>query len=295
MLINPRQKTVIIILGPTASGKTAAAIAMAERYKTEIISADSRQCFRELNIGVARPTPEELNTIPHHFIATHSIHDEVTAAVFEQYALTKAAELFVKHDVVVMAGGTGLYIKAFCEGLDSIPAIPAAIRDTIIQTYNEKGLSWLQDQVKEKDPSFFETGEIQNPQRMMRALEVVEFTGQSILSFRKGKKVERAFTIVKLGIELPKEELHRRIHYRADQMIAHGLVEEVKSLQPYQHLNALQTVGYKEIFDFLDNKITLEKAIEDIKTNTRQYAKRQMTWFKRDAAIEWMRGGVNSE
>jgi tRNA dimethylallyltransferase len=290
MLINPRQKTVIIILGPTASGKTAAAIAMAERYKTEIISADSRQCFRELNIGVARPTPEELNTIPHHFIATHSIHDEVTAAVFEQYALTKAAELFVKHDVVVMAGGTGLYIKAFCEGLDSIPAIPTAIRDTIIQTYNEKGLPWLQDQVKEKDPSFFETGEIQNPQRMMRALEVVEFTGQSILSFRKGKKVERAFTIVKLGIELPKEELHRRIHYRADQMIAHGLVEEVKPLQPYQHLNALQTVGYKEIFDFLNNKITLEKAIEDIKTNTRQYAKRQMTWFKRDAAIEWMRG-----
>jgi tRNA dimethylallyltransferase len=287
MLINPRQKTVIIILGPTASGKTAAAIAMAERYKTEIISADSRQCFRELNIGVARPTPEELNTIPHHFIATHSIHDEVTAAVFEQYALTKAAELFVKHDVVVMAGGTGLYIKAFCEGLDTIPAIPAAIRDTIIQTYNEKGLPWLQEQVKEKDPSFFETGEIQNPQRMMRALEVAEFTGKSILSFRRGKKEERAFTIVKLGIDLPKEELHRRIHYRADQMIEHGLVEEVKHLQPYQHLNALQTVGYKEIFEFLENKITLEKAIEDIKTNTRQYAKRQMTWFKKDAAVRW--------
>jgi tRNA dimethylallyltransferase len=295
MLINPRQKTVIIILGPTASGKTAAAIAMAERYKTEIISADSRQCFRELNIGVARPNPEELNAIPHHFIGTHSIHDEVTAAVFEQYALTKAAELFVKHDVVVMAGGTGLYIKAFCEGLDSIPAIPAAIRETIIQTYNEKGLPWLQEQVKEKDPAFFETGEIQNPQRMMRALEVAEFTGQSVLSFRKGKKAERAFTIVKLGIELPKEELHRRIHYRADQMIAHGLVEEVKRLQPYQHLNALQTVGYKEIFDFLDNKITLEKAIEEIKTNTRQYAKRQMTWFKKDSGILWTKEGIRIE
>jgi tRNA dimethylallyltransferase len=295
MLINPRQKTVIIILGPTASGKTAAAIAMAERYKTEIISADSRQCFRELNIGVARPNPEELNAIPHHFIGTHSIHDEVTAAVFEQYALTKAAELFVKHDVVVMAGGTGLYIKAFCEGLDSIPAIPAAIRETIIQTYNEKGLPWLQEQVKEKDPAFFETGEIQNPQRMMRALEVAEFTGQSVLSFRKRKKAERAFTIVKLGIELPKEELHRRIHYRADQMIAHGLVEEVKRLQPYQHLNALQTVGYKEIFDFLDNKITLKKAIEEIKTNTRQYAKRQMTWFKKDSGILWNKEGIRSE
>jgi tRNA dimethylallyltransferase len=287
MLIKPRQKTVIIILGPTASGKTAAAIEMASRYKTEIISADSRQCFRELNIGVARPSPEELDRVPHHFIATHSIHEEVTAASFEQYALTKAAELFVKHDVVVMAGGTGLYIKAFCEGLDSIPAIPVAIRDTIIQSYNENGLPWLQDQVKEKDPEFFEKGEIQNPRRMMRALEVAEYTGQSILSFRKGNKLERAFSIIKIGIDLPKEELHRRVHYRTDQMIELGLMEEVQRLLPYQQLNALQTVGYKEIFDYLNKKITLEKAISAIKTNTQQYAKRQMTWFKKDTEILW--------
>lgn len=287
MLIKPHQKTVVIILGPTASGKTSAAIEMAGRYQTEIISADSRQCFRELNIGVARPSPEELKTIPHHFIATHSIHEAITAASFEQYALTKAAELFVKHDVIVMAGGTGLYIKAFCEGLDSIPAIPAAIRDIIIQSYNEKGLSWLQEQVKEKDHEFYEKGEIQNPQRMMRALEVVEFTGQSILSFRKGKKLNRGFSIIKVGIDLPKEELHKRIHYRTEQMIEHGLVEEVQRLVSYQHLNALQTVGYKEIFDYLNKKITLEKAIEDIKTNTRQYAKRQMTWFKKDSDILW--------
>ena len=287
MLINPRQKTVIIVLGPTASGKTAAAIELATRYKTEIISADSRQCFRELNIGVARPSTEELNSVPHHFIATHSIQEEVTAASFEQYALTKAAELFIKHDVVVMAGGTGLYIKAFCEGLDSIPAIPANIRDIITRSYEENGLSWLQEQVKEKDPVFYEKGEIQNPQRMMRALEVVEYTGQSILSFRKNKKTERAFAIVKVGIDLPKEELHRRIHYRVDQMMEHGLLQEVRDLKPYQHLNALQTVGYKEIFDYLDNKISLEKAIEDIKTNTRQYAKRQMTWFRKDLTILW--------
>jgi tRNA dimethylallyltransferase len=287
MLIKPHQKTVVIILGPTASGKTSAAIEVAGRYQTEIISADSRQCFRELNIGVARPSPEELKTIPHHFIATHSIHEAITAASFEQYALTKAAELFVKHDVIVMAGGTGLYIKAFCEGLDSIPAIPAAIRDTIIQSYNEKGLPWLQEQVKEKDHEFYEKGEIQNPQRMMRALEVVEFTGKSILSFRRGKKLTRAFDIIKAGIDLPKEELHKRIHYRTDQMIEHGLVEEVQQLLPYQHLNALQTVGYKEIFDYLNKKITLERAIEDIKTNTRQYAKRQMTWFKKDPDILW--------
>jgi tRNA dimethylallyltransferase len=287
MLINPRQKTVIIVLGPTASGKTAAAIDLASRYKTEIISADSRQCFRELNIGVARPSTEELKAVPHHFIATHSIHEEVTAASFEQYALTKAAELFIKHDVVVMAGGTGLYIKAFCEGLDTIPAIPSAIRDTITKSYEERGLSWLQEQVKEKDPAFYESGEIQNPQRMMRALEVVEYTGQSILSFRKNKKTERAFAIIKVGIDLPKEELHRRIHYRTDQMLDHGLLQEVKDLKPYQHLNALQTVGYKEIFDYLDNKISLEKAVEDIKTNTRQYAKRQMTWFRKDPDILW--------
>ena len=287
MLINPRQKTVIIVLGPTASGKTAAAIDLATRYKTEIISADSRQCFQELNIGVARPSPDELKSIPHHFIATHSIHEEVTAASFEQYALTKTAELFIKHDVVVMAGGTGLYIKAFCEGLDTIPAIPAAIRDIITRSYEERGLSWLQEQVKEKDPFFYEKGEIQNPQRMMRALEVVEYTGQSILSFRKNKKTDRAFTIVKVGIDLPKEELHRRIHYRVDQMMEHGLLKEVQELKPYQHLNALQTVGYKEIFDYLDNKISLDKAISAIKTNTRQYAKRQMTWFRKDPEILW--------
>ena len=165
MLINPTQKTVIIVLGPTASGKTAAAIELATRYKTEIISADSRQCFRELNIGVARPSTRELKSVPHHFIATHSIQEEVTAASFEQYALTKAAELFIKHDVVVMAGGTGLYIKAFSEGLDSIPAIPANIRDIITRSYEENGLSWLQEQVKEKDPVFYAKGEIQNPQR----------------------------------------------------------------------------------------------------------------------------------
>jgi len=287
MLINPRQKTVIIVLGPTASGKTAAAIELATRYKTEIISADSRQCFRELNIGVARPSTRELKSVPHHFIATHSIQEEVTAASFEQYALTKAAELFIKHDVVVMAGGTGLYIKAFCEGLDSIPAIPANIRDIITRSYEENGLSWLQEQVKEKDPVFYEKGEIQNPQRMMRALEVVEYTGQSILSFRKNKKTERAFAIVKVGIDLPKEELHRRIHYRVARMMEHGLLQEVRDLKPYQHLNALQTVGYKEIFDYLENKISLEKAIEDIKTNTRQYAKRQMTWFRKDPTILW--------
>jgi tRNA dimethylallyltransferase len=280
-------KQIVVIAGPTAVGKTAVAIEVARYFKTEIISADSRQCFKELNIGVARPSPEELKQVPHHFIATHSVQEEVNAAGFEQYALIKAKELFQKHDVVVMAGGTGLYIKAFCEGLDDIPAIDPVVRENIIHNYETKGLHWLQQEVLTKDPEFYSVGEVQNPQRMMRALEVIESTGQSVLHFRKGAKAKRDFAIIKAGLELPKEELQQRIHTRVDDMIAAGLVGEVKNLTSYRRLNALQTVGYSEIFEYLDGKISLEQAISDIKTNTRQYAKRQMTWFRRDKEINW--------
>lgn len=284
-------KTVILVCGPTAVGKTAVAIQLAQHFKTEIISADSRQCFKELNIGVARPSAEELAAVKHHFIATHSIHEEVTAITFEQYALQTAKELFLQHDVIVMVGGTGLYIKAFCEGLDEIPEIDPAIRKNIISNYEVHGLSWLQKEIEEKDPAFYAAGEIQNPQRMMRALEVAESTGQSILSFRKGEKADRGFNIVELGLELPKEELHRNIHTRVDAMMAAGLLEEVKSLQSFKNLNALQTVGYAELFEYLDEKISLDKAIDEIKTHTRQYAKRQMTWFKKDKGIKWFAPG----
>jgi tRNA dimethylallyltransferase len=280
-------KRVIIIAGPTAVGKTSVAIQLAKHFNTGIISADSRQCFREMNIGVARPSMEELKEVPHHFIATHSIQEEVTAATFESYALRVAEELFAKHDTVIMVGGTGLYIKAFCEGLDMIPAIDPAIRERIMNNYASNGLAWLQQQVQEKDPAFYANGEIQNPQRMMRALEVVEGTGQSILSFRKGEKAKRDFTIIKTALELPKEELHRNIHTRVDQMMEAGLLSEVRSLLPYKDRNALRTVGYAEIFDHLDGKCTLEQAVEKIKTNTRQYAKRQMTWFRKDGDIKW--------
>jgi tRNA dimethylallyltransferase len=290
MSINPVHKSVIIIAGPTAAGKTAVAIDIARHFHTAIISADSRQCYKELNIGVARPSPEELQQVHHYFIATHSItagSDEITAAAFEEYAIKKVNELFLQHDRVVMVGGTGLYIKAFCEGLDSIPAIPATVRQRIVKNYEEQGMDWLQSEVRQKDPGFFQAGEIQNPQRMMRALEVVESTGQSILSYRKGEKAKRDFHITKIGLDLPKEELHRRINSRVDQMMKDGLLEEVKSLLPYKHLNALQTVGYKELFDYLDQKISLNEAVERIKINTRQYAKRQLTWFRKDAAIRW--------
>ncbi|MGZ8524199.1 MAG: tRNA (adenosine(37)-N6)-dimethylallyltransferase MiaA [Chitinophagaceae bacterium] len=284
----PPNKTVIIIAGPTAVGKTAVAIDIAKYFRTEIISADSRQCYKELNIGVARPSPDELQQVPHHFIASHSIHDEVTAIVFEQYALKKTKELFQEHDTIVMTGGTGLYIKAFCDGLDSIPQVPLQVRSGISKKYKEGGLEWLQNEIKTKDPEFYQSGEIQNPRRLMRALEVVEATGESVLHFRGGEKAIRDFTIKKIGLELSREELNRRIDKRVDEMLAKGLLDEVKSLLPYKHLTALQTVGYAEMFDFLEGKTALAKAAEEIKTHTRQYAKRQLTWFRKDKGFEWM-------
>lgn len=286
-LNQPSTKTVIIIAGPTAVGKTSIALSLAKAFHTEIISADSRQCYKELSIGVARPSKEELASVPHHFIASHSIHEDVNAVTFEQYALEKLRELFRSHDVVVIVGGTGLYIKAFCEGLDDIPEIDPMVRKTIISNYEQKGLGWLQKQIQEKDPVFYAEGEIQNPQRLMRALEVVDTTGRSILSFRKKEKSKREFQIIKLGLELPRQELIRNINARTDKMIEQGLLEEVKGLLPYGSLNALQTVGYSELFEFLDGKLTLPEAIERIKINTRQYAKRQMTWFRKDPEIKW--------
>ena len=299
-LENPKDKTVIIICGPTAVGKTAVAISIAKHFQTEIISADSRQCFKELKIGVARPSDEELKEVPHHFIASHpvatgSITENINAAFFEKYALQKISELFRNHDIVIMVGGTGLYIKAFCEGLDEIPAIGDTVRKKIIENYVMQGLVWLQEEVKNKDPEFYKTGEVQNPQRMMRALEVIESTGQSILSFRSNKKAKRDFRIIKIGLELPKEELHKNINTRVEKMINEGLVEEVRALNDYRDVNALQTVGYSEIFAHLDGKISLEAVIEEIKKNTRQYAKRQMTWFKKDKEINWVNAKQGNE
>jgi tRNA dimethylallyltransferase len=280
-------KTVIIIAGPTAVGKTAVGIQVAKQLNTEIISADSRQCYKELNIGVARPSLVELNEIPHHFIASHSIHDDINAVDFEKFALAKSREIFTSHDYVVMVGGTGLYIKAFCEGLDEIPEIDPIIRSAITSRYSERGIQWLQEELGIKDPEFSRSGEMQNPQRMMRALEVIESTGESILHFRKGKKSERDFNIIKIGLQLPREELIDRINKRIDEMMKDGLLEEVKQLLPFKNLNALQTVGYRELFNYFNGSITLEAAIEQIKINTRQYAKRQMTWFRKDSSFEW--------
>ncbi|HQV05421.1 MAG: tRNA (adenosine(37)-N6)-dimethylallyltransferase MiaA [Chitinophagaceae bacterium] len=282
-----KNKTVILIVGPTAVGKTAVAIQLAQQFHTEIISADSRQCFKELNIGVARPSKEELAMVRHHFIASHSIRDDVTAVSFEQFALQKVTNLFSNYQQVIMVGGTGLYIKAFCEGLDAIPETEPLLRKKIIAKYDKQGMEWLCNELKEKDPLFFQQGEMQNPQRMIRALEVVETTGQSILYFHQKQSVKRNFSIIKLGLNLPREELKNRIDARVDAMMNEGLLDEVRALKPYQNLNALQTVGYKELFAYLDNKMSLDEAIERIKISTRQYAKRQLTWFRKDKEIRW--------
>lgn len=286
-----KSKKVIVIAGPTAAGKTATAVKVAQYFNTAVISADSRQCYKEISIGTAKPGPAELEAVPHYFINSHSIREEVNAGIFEKLALQYAAEVWRNNDVVVLCGGTGLYIKAFCEGIDDIPATPPEIRQDVIARYEQEGLSWLQDEVKTKDPGFYAVGEVQNPQRLMRALEVFNATGKSILEFRTGNVTRRDFEIVKTGIELEKPQLHANIEMRVRQMMQDGLVEEVKSVNEFRSHNALQTVGYTEIFDYLDGKVSLKEAEELVVIHTRQYAKRQMTWFKKDKDIRWYQRG----
>ena len=280
-------KTCILIAGPTAIGKTDLAIQIAEHFSTQIISADSRQCYKELNIAVAKPGPSFLKKVRHYFVDSHSIQESVTAAEFEKYALSSIASIFEQSDVAVMVGGTGLYIKAFCEGLDAIPTTPPETREMILENYNQYGIEWLEKMLIQNDSEYTTKGEMQNPQRMMRALEVVLSTGKSIFYFQKNNKIQRDFNIIKIGLELPREELYNRINTRVDQMIDAGLVKEAESLIKYKSLNALQTVGYRELFDFFEGKSSLNDAIELIKQNTRHYAKRQMTWFKKDSTVNW--------
>ena len=281
----------IIILGPTASGKTTVALQLAKYFQTSIISADSRQCFKELNIGVAKPCSEELERVPHYFINSHSISDEVNAALFERFALQWVEKLFLLKNTVIMVGGTGLYIRAFCEGLDEIPAIDSLLRLEIQDKYSQRGLVWLQEEIKKNDPEYYASAEIKNPQRLMRALEVKLFTDRSILTFRTKTRKTRSFNIVKVGLRLEKEELHQNIRNRTERMMEMGLLEEVSSLLPFRHLNPLQTVGYSELFDYLDGKTSLQESVERINQNTRQYAKRQMTWFGKDQSIRWIPPG----
>lgn len=281
-------KTVIIITGPTASGKTDLAVGVAKHFNTSIISADSRQCFRELNIGVAKPSPSQLEEVKHFFVNSHSIHEEVNAAIFESLAMPWCDEIFSAQDTVVMSGGTGLYIKAFRDGLDEIPVVDAAVREEILKNYHDQGLNWLIESIRLADPLFYTAGETANPQRMMRALEVKQSTGRSILSFRNQQKKQRPFRVLEFAVRMAKKELYQRINERVDAMMDTGLLEEAASLRAFQHLNALQTVGYTELFDFLQGKSRLEDSISLIKQNTRHYAKRQITWLNKNKNLIWL-------
>jgi tRNA dimethylallyltransferase len=244
---------------------------------------------------VAKPSDAELQAVKHYFINSHSIQDSLSAADFENYALSQLQQLFLAKEVVVMVGGTGLYIKAFVEGLDQIPVVSDAVKEKLSTAFANGGLPWLQAQVREEDPGFFETGEIQNPQRMLRALEVKWTTGKSIQAFRTNQKKERPFRIIQFGLELPRAVLYKQINERVLQMVEDGLVEEARKLIPFRSLNALQTVGYRELFDCFDGITSLDRAIELIQQNTRHYAKRQMTWFKKDPNIQWVDAGNREE
>lgn len=282
-------KKLIVIVGPTAVGKTALAIHVAKEFHTEIISADSRQIYRELTIGTAKPNEGELKEVPHHFINTHSIREDYDAARFGEEALLKIYSLFETHEYVVACGGSGLYIKALLEGFDDIPEVPDAVRDQLIEEFEVKGLLWLQNKMRELDPEHFATIDHKNPIRLMRALEVKIATGNSISGFQKKVTKVLPFQVVKIGLELDRAKLYDRIDNRMDEMIAQGLFEEATQVYPFKDKNALQTVGYQEIFDFMDGKYDREEAIRLLKRNSRRYAKRQLTWFKRDETIMWFK------
>jgi tRNA dimethylallyltransferase len=281
--------TLIVIAGPTASGKTVAAIEIAKHYNTVVISADSRQFYREMSIGTAKPTDEELRAVKHYFINSLSISETYTAGDYEKQCLELLTELFKVHDVVVLAGGSGLFIKAICEGFDEFPDTDPAVREHLNKEFDNKGIVHLQGKLKAADPEYYKHVDLNNPQRVIRALEVFETTGKPYSSYRKSASNNRPFHIIKFGLSLPRETLYNRINQRVDEMVKQGLIDEVKSLLPYKQLNALNTVGYSELFDYFDEKTELNTAIDLIKQNTRRFAKRQMTWFRKDKEIIWVK------
>lgn len=281
-------KRLIVVVGPTAVGKTAECIRLAGMLNTEIVSADSRQFYKEMNIGVARPSVSELATIPHHLIAHISVSQDYNAAMYERDALDVIGKLFQEKDDVVLTGGSGLYVNAVCNGMDDIPDKDESIRQELNDLFDKQGLEPLQRELQEKDPEYWEIVDKHNHIRLIRALEVCRQTGRTFSSFRSQKKTKRNFDIIKIGIKRSRENLLERIYQRVDCMIGQGLIEEVRGLYGYRNLQALNAVGYKEIFDFLDGKTSLQEAVELIKINTRRYAKRQMTWFCKDKEIQWL-------
>lgn len=290
-----KKKQIIIITGPTAIGKTGLAVFLAKTLAIEILSFDSRQFYKEMMIGTAVPSKEEMQTIPHHFIHNLSIHDDYSVGDYERDALEKITELFQKYDQLILVGGSGLFEKAVTEGLDKFPQVDKKIRQELNAAFEQSGIKPLQDELKNADPTYYQEVDEQNPKRIIRALEICRGTGKPFSTFRKNNTIERNFEIIKIGLELPREEIYNRINQRVDLMIKDGLLEEAKKLYPYKHLNSLQTVGYKELFDFLDGEIDLDTAIDEIKKNTRRYAKRQLTWNRKDKSIHWFSPGEKQE
>lgn len=281
------RKTAIFIAGPTAVGKTDVAIQLAEWLQTEIISFDSRQFYKELKIGAAPPSPEELARVPHHLVGQLSVKDDYSAGDFEKEALAKLEEIFKTHDTAVLVGGSGLYMRILTDGFDEMPDIPAEIREQLNAELEENGLESLANELQQKDPTYFAQVDQQNPQRIIRALEVIRTSGNTYTSYRQGEKTKRPFNIIKIGLDMPREKLYERINLRVDKMMEAGLEEEVKQLLPFREKNSMQTVGYKELIRYFDEEINLNFAIEEIKKNSRRYAKRQLTWFRREKDIEW--------
>ncbi|MGE0569294.1 MAG: tRNA (adenosine(37)-N6)-dimethylallyltransferase MiaA [Bacteroidia bacterium] len=284
-------KYLIVLVGPTAVGKTAAAIELAKIYNTEIVSADSRQFYKEISIGTAKPSEAELNEVPHHFINTKSVTELYNVGQYEKDCIQLLEKLFTKHNVVILTGGTGMYINAVLYGVDEFPEVDSEIRERLNTQLDKDGLEALTKILLEKDPSYYNEVDVNNSQRVIRALEVIEQTGKPYSSFLKKKTVIRNFIPIKIGLELDREILYQRINRRVDNMIKEGLLEEVKSMTTHKNCNALKTVGYNELFDYLENKMTFEEAVSKIKQHTRNYAKRQLTWFKNQDDFKWFDPG----
>lgn len=281
------KSTLIALIGPTGVGKTELSLSIAEHFHTSILSSDSRQLYADLKIGTAAPTPEQLARVPHHFVGTLKLTDYYSAAQYEADVMKKLEELFSLNEVVVLTGGSMMYVDAICKGIDDIPTVDKETRELMLQKYAEEGLDHLCAELKLLDPEYYQIVDLKNPKRVIHALEICYMTGKSYTSFRTQSTKKRPFRIIKIGLTREREELYERINRRVDEMLDAGLLEEVKAVYPYKELNSLNTVGYKELFKYLDGEWTLEFAIEKIKQNSRIYSRKQMTWFKRDNEIHW--------
>ena len=279
--------TLIIVLGPTGVGKSDISIQLAKHFHTEIISADSRQFFKELSIGTAVPSSEDLEIVPHHFIQNKSIHNYYNVSEYETEALCLINELFVKVNPIILTGGSMLYVDTICNGIDDIPTVDPEIRDDVIRWYEQNGIEALRERLLEIDPEYYRIVDLNNPKRLLHAVEIHQMTGQPLTSFRKKTIKERPFRMIKIGINQDRKVLYERINQRVLKMMDAGLLEEAMTVYPYRNLNSLNTVGYKELFSYLDGECTLDEAIDLIQRNTRKYARKQLTWFRRDQQIKW--------